>query len=187
MNSSQHTPRHNARKAAARQLQREHPGLKYTDAYAACSPAATLWRAFSTSLHTADLFHCTDRCLEATRLLIDAANDRADADQTTLATAAAQAMEVATRLAQIRTHAGTVEVSAPFTPPNLPPMPPAPPLSQLARSDGLDKAAAELTHAHQIAAALTASTAVPPEVHAVAARIADLQRWISSPGTASAG
>lgn len=182
MESSPHAPRQNARKAAARQIQRTYPGLKYTDAYAACSPDATVWRTFATSLHTADLFYCTDRCLEATRLLANVANDRADADKITLSTAAVRTMEIATRLAQIRTRADTVEISAPFTPPNLPAVPPPPSLSQLVSTDGLDQAAAELATAHQIAAALTASTAVPPEVHAVAAQIADLLRWISTQG-----
>lgn len=182
VNSSQHAPRHNARKAAARQLQRTYPGMKYTDAYAACSPDAAAWRTFSRSLHPVDLFHCTDNCLGATQLLVDAINDCADADRVTIATAATWTMQVATRLAEIRTHADTVEACAPFVPTNLPPMPPAPPLNPLASTNGLHEAAADLTHAHRITATLITSTAMPPEVRAIAAQIADLQRWISAPG-----
>lgn len=158
--------------------------MKYIDAHAACSPAATAWRSSCSSRPTADVFQCALLCGQVAELLIDAATKCSDGqDRTALWRASTWAVSLTLRLNEIGTYAESVVVCTPYVrSPGLPALHPEPSLNALSSGDRLGAVAVAVDHVGRCAEAfLVAGANLPHEVRQVAQQLIALQRWVSAP------
>lgn len=118
MNDHEAAPRiNNARKAAARRLQQQYPGMKYIQAYAATAPDAQTWQQFARVGGAVHLQACAIQMSEAARRLFAvAANCSESSERQRLWEGGQFSVRLTTRLVEVETYARTVEVTAPLIP-----------------------------------------------------------------------
>lgn len=174
--------RSNARKAAARQLQQQYPGMKYTQAYAASAPDAEAWRQFAQSGRAVHLAACALHVLEATGQLVAAADGcHEGSERDRLWVGAVFAHWLCDQLRAVETHARTVEGTAPFVERRVIDSAP-PPLPEPLRAGVGEEIATLLRCAHDLmTAAVQAPPAAPTEVQDAAVQVAAVSQWASTP------
>jgi len=183
MSDQQNTrQRHNARKAAARQLQQSYPWLRYTEAYATSTPKAHSWRGFADSGGVVATTVCASLIAEAGLLLVAAADECGETpERDRRLEGVTFAQWLALRLSEVVVYVDAVRATAPLFP-EYPFQPsPAPPFPGPLRTRiGLHGVTTVLTDA-----SWTASAAIAPEmptlVRDAAQQIEALRAWVSTP------
>lgn len=181
MNDHEAAPRiNNARKAAARRLQQQYPGLKYIQAYAATTPDAQTWQQFAREGFAVHLQACAIQIGEAARRLFSAAANCGERiERQRLWEGGQISVLLATRLAEVETYARTVEVTAPLMSrmetvewPSVPE-----PLH-----NGMDPEIVELFHqARHFINSVQAAPSIPAAVQDLAVQTATVHHWASTP------
>ncbi|WND60129.1 hypothetical protein QQA43_30245 (plasmid) [Mycolicibacterium vanbaalenii] len=181
MNDRDSAPRiNNARKAAARRLQQQYPGLKYIQAYAATAPDAQVWQQFARVGGAVHVQACAIQIGEAARrLLCAAANCGESSERQRLWEGGQFSVWLATRLAEVETYVRTVEVTTPLMPrmktAGWPPVPE--PLH-----NGTDPEIVELLHqARHFISGVQSAPEIPAAVQDLVVQTAAVHRWASTP------
>lgn len=171
----------NARKAAARRLQHQYPGLKYIQAYAATAPDAQTWQQFVRVGGAVHLHACAIQIGEAARRLFSAAANCGERiERQRLWGGGHFSVWLATRLTEVETYARTVEVTAPLLMPRMETLewPPVPePLH-----NGTDPEIVELLHqARHFISGVQAAPEIPAAVQDLVVQTATVHHWASTP------